>query len=99
VDLGAYSDEVAQQLLLSASIEIFELAIVLMTAFGGDHLHQEAQLLGFVYLEKPFKPERLVEIIREQPTIPVSWRFGNGEWRRVPLSPNGMCATPPRGRP
>ena len=44
-----------------------ELAIVLMTAFGGDHLNQEAQLLGFVYLEKPFKPERLVEIIREQP--------------------------------
>ena len=39
------------------------LPVVLMTAYGSDRLKAYAQQMDVAYLEKPFPPERLIEVI------------------------------------
>lgn len=40
-----------------------ELPVVLMTAYGNDRLKDFARRMAVDYLEKPFAPERLIEVI------------------------------------
>jgi CheY-like chemotaxis protein len=40
-----------------------DLPLVLMTAYGSDRLEAYARQINAAYLEKPFPPERLIEVI------------------------------------
>ncbi|MBT6154840.1 MAG: response regulator [Planctomycetaceae bacterium] len=51
----------------------WEFPVIMMTGHGDETLRQKAEVLGATYLEKPFRPSRLEEVIR------ANLKHSNGE--------------------